>query len=49
MKKVLVASATGYLGQYVVHEFNNQSFHVRALARNVERLNALGTSERSKI
>ena len=49
MKKFLVASATGYLGQYVVHEFNNQSFHVRALARNVERPNALGTSERSKI
>jgi uncharacterized protein YbjT (DUF2867 family) len=38
MKKVLVAGATGYLGRYVVKEFKNQGFFVRALARNRAKL-----------
>jgi len=41
MKKVLVAGATGYLGQHVVKEFKKQGFWVRALARNAARLENL--------
>lgn len=33
MKKVLVAGATGYLGQYVLREFKKQGCYVRALSR----------------
>ncbi|PKH52642.1 NAD(P)-dependent oxidoreductase [Tenacibaculum sp. Bg11-29] len=33
MKKVLVAGATGYLGQYVVKELKNRGFWVRVLIR----------------
>ena len=38
MKKVLVAGATGYLGKYVVREFKQQGFWVRALVRNKKKL-----------
>ena len=41
MKKVLVAGATGYLGQYVVREFKKQGYWVRALARNADKLECL--------
>jgi len=41
MKKVLVAGATGYLGRYLVKELKKQSFRIRALARNVEKLEDL--------
>ncbi len=41
MKKVLVAGATGYLGRYVIKELKKQNYHVRALARNVEKLEDL--------
>ncbi|MFC1557067.1 SDR family oxidoreductase [candidate division KSB1 bacterium] len=34
MKKVLVAGATGYLGNFVVREFKERGYQVRALARN---------------
>ncbi len=37
-KKILVAGATGYLGQYLVKESKKQGFWVRALARNPNRL-----------
>lgn len=40
-KKVLVAGATGYLGKYVVQEFKNKGYWVRALGRNAEKLNSL--------
>lgn len=33
MKKVLVAGATGYLGQYIVKELKSRSFYVRVLIR----------------
>jgi uncharacterized protein YbjT (DUF2867 family) len=36
--KVLVAGATGYLGRFVVREFKQRGYWVRALARNPERL-----------
>ncbi len=38
MKKVLVAGATGYLGRYLVKEIKKQNYWVRALARNVNKL-----------
>jgi uncharacterized protein YbjT (DUF2867 family) len=41
MKKVLVAGATGYLGQYVVKEFKKQGYWVRALTRSEDRLKNL--------
>lgn len=41
MKKILVAGATGYLGQYVVKEFKKQGFRVRALTRNPGKLKSL--------
>jgi len=41
MKKVLVAGATGYLGQYVVRAYKQQGYWVRALARSAEKLGAL--------
>ena len=42
MKKVLVAGATGYLGKYVVQEFNKRGFGVRVLARNEKKLAQIG-------
>ncbi len=41
MKKVLVTGATGYLGHYLVKEFNKQGYRVRALARNANKLEDL--------
>ncbi len=38
MKKVLVAGATGYLGQYVVKTLRSRGFWVRALGRSRARL-----------
>lgn len=38
MKPVLVAGATGYLGQYVVQAFKKQGYWIRALTRSAERL-----------
>jgi len=42
MKKVLVAGATGYLGKYVVREFKQQGFWVRALVRDKKKLGEPG-------
>lgn len=42
MQKVLVAGATGYLGKFVVNEFNRQGHWVRVLARNPEKLDKIG-------
>jgi uncharacterized protein YbjT (DUF2867 family) len=42
MKKVLVAGGTGYLGKYVIQEFNRQGFWVRALTRNEKKLSEIG-------
>jgi uncharacterized protein YbjT (DUF2867 family) len=41
-QKVLVAGASGYLGRYVVKEFAERGFAVRALVRNPEKLAAEG-------
>ena len=38
MKKALVAGASGYLGRYVVREFAERGYSVRALVRNPEKL-----------
>lgn len=38
MKTVLVAGATGYLGQYLVAELLRQGYQVRALVRNPQKL-----------
>ena len=40
--KVLVAGASGYLGRYVVKEFAERGYGVRALVRNRERLAGVG-------
>ncbi len=37
-QKVLVAGASGYLGRYVVREFAERGYSVRALVRNPEKL-----------
>ncbi len=42
MKKVLVAGATGYMGQYLVKELKDQGNWIRALARDTNRLDDLG-------
>ncbi len=41
MQKVLVTGATGYLGKYVVREFKEQGYVVRALARDPKRLESI--------
>jgi uncharacterized protein YbjT (DUF2867 family) len=41
MKKVLVTGASGYLGRYVVQEFKNHGFWIRALVRNSKKLENL--------
>ncbi len=41
MKRVLVAGASGYLGQFVVKAFKARGYSVRALARNAEKLDAI--------
>jgi uncharacterized protein YbjT (DUF2867 family) len=42
MKKVLVAGATGYIGKFVVREFKQRGYWVRALARRPEKLESRG-------
>lgn len=42
MKKVLVAGATGYLGRYVVQEFKNRGYWVRALVRDADKASQPG-------
>jgi len=42
MQRVLVAGSTGYLGRFVVREFKEQGYWVRALARNPEKLEQTG-------
>ena len=44
MKKVLVVGASGYLGRYVVNEFKERGYHVRALVRNPEQIKTPGTN-----
>jgi nucleoside-diphosphate-sugar epimerase len=39
MKKILLAGATGYLGSYIVGELRKRDYHVRVIARNLEKLN----------
>lgn len=41
MKKVLVAGATGYLGQYVTRAFKNKGYYVKALARSSHKLDQI--------
>ena len=38
MEKVLIAGSTGYLGKCAVKAFKEHGYHVRALARNVSKL-----------
>ncbi len=38
MKRVLIAGATGYLGQHLVKGFKQHGYWVRALARNADKL-----------
>ncbi|MDX2378265.1 MAG: NmrA family NAD(P)-binding protein, partial [Acidimicrobiia bacterium] len=42
VKKVLVARATGYLGRFVVREFKERGYWVRALTRDEDRLRQAG-------
>jgi uncharacterized protein YbjT (DUF2867 family) len=49
VQKVLVAGATGYLGKFVVQEFNRRGYWVRALARNPGKLNETGTFQEPAI
>jgi uncharacterized protein YbjT (DUF2867 family) len=42
MKKVLVAGSTGYIGRYVVQEFKNRGYWVRALVRNPDKIKKPG-------
>jgi uncharacterized protein YbjT (DUF2867 family) len=42
MKKVLVAGSTGYIGRYVVQEFKNRGYWVRALVRNPDKIKQPG-------
>ncbi len=38
MQRVLIVGATGYLGKYLIQECKQQGYWVRALARNVSKL-----------
>lgn len=38
MKKILVAGATGYLGQYLLDELKKRGYYTTAIARNPDRL-----------
>lgn len=42
MQRVLVTGATGYLGRFVVQEFNKRGYWVRALVRNPRKLEEIG-------
>ena len=44
MKRVLVAGATGYLGQFVCNEFKDRGYLVRALVRSSKNLDGLWDS-----
>jgi uncharacterized protein YbjT (DUF2867 family) len=44
MKRVLIAGATGYLGQHLVKGFKKHGYWVRALARNADKLAPLSAS-----
>ncbi len=41
MKKILLAGATGYLGQYIAAELKKQQFHTSVIARNPQKFAAL--------
>ena len=43
-RKVLVAGASGYLGRYVVTEFSERGYEVRALVRNREKIASTGSN-----
>ena len=49
MQKVLVAGATGYLGRFVVQEFNRRGYWVRALARNPRKLEETGPFQKPAV
>ena len=38
MKRILLAGSTGYLGVYIVKELQQRSCFLRAIARNIEKL-----------
>jgi len=42
MQRVLIAGSTGYLGRFIVQEFKDRGYWVRALARNPEKLKQTG-------
>ena len=42
MKRVLVAGATGYLGKFMVKKFKESGYYVRALVRNIKKLETEG-------
>lgn len=42
MQRVLVAGSTGYLGRFVIREFKERGYWVRALARNPKKLEQTG-------
>lgn len=44
MKKVFLAGATGHLGQHVLQELKQQSYHVTALVRSEQKLTTLSTA-----
>ncbi len=37
-RKVLVAGATGYLGQFLIKELKNRGYWIRALYRNAQKI-----------
>ncbi len=45
MKKILVAGATGYLGQFLLMELKNQGYETIALTRNSNKLNGIGVDK----
>lgn len=49
MKKVLVAGATGYLGNHIVQELMNRQMEFSAIARSSEKLEILGLSSKEII
>ena len=42
MQRVLVAGSTGYLGRFIVQEFKERGYWIRALARKLEKLEQTG-------
>jgi uncharacterized protein YbjT (DUF2867 family) len=38
MKRILLAGATGYLGSYIAKELQKRKYHVRVIARDLEKL-----------